>query len=143
MGPDKFFVNVRGKQISLTKLSSFQQWNESGKKESQEIRTLVFLNTVPSATSRQIAKALQVERTSITRILANLQQKKEIKVLKIDKCPITAKKVNWYALTSDQERKGYKEQEEKKKQLEQAQTVLFSENEMKEQTKKRSYLENW
>ena len=143
MTQEQFFVTVRGKKIALTKLHSWRKWSASGKQESQEFQALVFLNTVESATSRQIATALGVERTSITRTIANLQMKKEIKILKIGKCPTTKRQVNWYCILPPQEQQKPEKKEEKPNRVEVAQSSLFDNSDIENRKGSGSFLANW
>lgn len=80
-----------------TQIESYKRCLESNTINLQENRVLEYLSrqTDPQ-NSRQISIATHIERTSITRTLYNLLNEEKIYIAKIDKCPITGRKVQFY-----------------------------------------------
>ena len=92
-------ITIGGKQIATTAIKSYHSKEVKEKIPKQEKLVLDYLNKIKEANSRQIAKALDIERTSVTRTIYNLQYKQGLVVItKEDKCPITSREVRWYAL---------------------------------------------
>lgn len=80
-----------------TQVSSWLEVLRQGLLNQQESKVITYLlQTSGGRTSRQIATYTKIERTSITRTLRNLLDKAAIYVIKIDVCPDTGKKVQFY-----------------------------------------------
>jgi|19_taG_2_1085344.scaffolds.fasta_scaffold20762_2 DNA invertase Pin-like site-specific DNA recombinase len=91
-------ILINGKNIAKTSIKAYNEKDVKKKIPKQANTVRQYLKTVESQTSRGIAKALEMERASVTRTLFNLTQKKVVHVLKVAPCPITQKHVRWYAL---------------------------------------------
>ena len=92
-------IAIKGKQIATTSIKSYHSEEVKKKIPKQEKLVLDYLSKIKEANSRQIAKALDIERTSITRTIYNLQYKQGLVIItKEDQCPITSRQVRWYAL---------------------------------------------
>ena len=91
-------IHINGKNIAKTSIEAYHAEDVKKKIPKQATTVRQYLTTVDSQTSRGIAKALNMERASVTRTLFDLTQKKVVHVLKVEPCPITLKHVRWYAL---------------------------------------------
>lgn len=82
-----------------TQIESYKECLESNIISLQEQRVLEYLGSQETPrSSRQISTDTHIERSSITRTLYNLLNKGKIYIAKIDKCPITGRKVQFYTL---------------------------------------------
>ena len=83
-----------------TQVASWAEVLKQGLLSQQESKVITYLlQTSGGRSSRQIAHFTKIERTSITRTLRNLLDKAAIYVIKIDVCPDTGKKVQFYDLS--------------------------------------------
>lgn len=101
--PQDLFEQGEGKKnhnTAITSIESFKALNESGQRLRERAKVLEILTDCQPLTSRSISNILGIERTNITRSLFDLvnETNPRVKVAYIDKCPVTNKKVKWYAL---------------------------------------------
>ena len=95
-------IKIKGKSIAQTSIISYREEKKKGTFETEEKKVLNLLTNNKSMTSRAIAKALQIDRTNITRSIYNLEKSNKVHVLKRAKCPTTNKLVRWYTITTNE-----------------------------------------
>ena len=87
-------------KASFTQVTSWSEVLKQGLLNQQESKVITYLlQTSGGRTSRQIAHFTNIERTSITRTLRSLLDKSMIYIIKIDVCPETGKKVQFYEVS--------------------------------------------
>jgi hypothetical protein len=83
-----------------TAIDSFHSLTEAqlSREENDTIQHLVEPKTIT-----MLCRLTGIEKSSMSRVLNSLYHKKEkIDISKIDKCPITNKKVQWYRIKTTQ-----------------------------------------
>lgn len=93
---DRYEVKEKKQRTAFTQRLSYKAFNESGQRETEKAKVLELLSKCVPLTSRQIAFALEKERTNITRTLRDLQDERKIKVAFLAKCATTCKTVQYY-----------------------------------------------
>jgi len=84
-----------------TRNESFKAINSSGIRYTQkQVAEHYLLESKEPVTSRSLAKILGFERTSITRIIKDLETEGKLHCVYVDRCPDTGHKVNFYHLKS-------------------------------------------
>lgn len=83
----------------ITKIESFSEINKSGQRKSIKEKVYEILSSNPKS-MRQLASVLNVERTTITRSIKDLQNLKLIEIVFVDKCQTTGRRVNFYQVVT-------------------------------------------
>lgn len=91
-------TQIKGKSIARTSIESYHSSDVQRKIPKQEKAVVIYLTKIEAQTSRGIASALGMERSSVTRTLFNLQEEGVVVVAKVAPCPITGRNVRWYSL---------------------------------------------
>lgn len=91
-------IRVRGKEVPVTQLMSWQHYQLSDKQHSDVIKALAAIKEFQPITSRKLSNITGLERSNITRVLKDLENDGIIHVSKIAKCPTTNRHVGWYAI---------------------------------------------
>ena len=95
-------INIRGRQVPLTQLLSWDALQLSNKPHSDKVKVIAALNKFGSLTSRKLSTITRLERTNVTRLLKDLEDEKIVTVQKVERCPITDRMVGWYGIISDE-----------------------------------------
>ncbi|MEO1258848.1 MAG: hypothetical protein AAFZ15_08615 [Bacteroidota bacterium] len=91
-------IPIRGKSIALTSIKSNSLNLLDGRYKPEQAQVLALLRDKIPRTSRQIAAALDKERTNITRSLYDLTNSNKIIISKVAPCPTTKRLVRYYNL---------------------------------------------
>lgn len=83
-----------------TKLESFKEINNSGQRQSIKKRVFKLLEACPKS-MRQLATILEVDRTTITRSIKDLENAKLVGVGFVDKCQTSGRRVNFYNVINE------------------------------------------
>src|SRR5262245_22128663 len=86
---------------ATTSRQSLKLVNESGQRLREKEVILKAIATHQPVTSRYLSDVTQIERSNITRGIADLEDDTPslIRVAMIDKCPITRRRVKYYAVS--------------------------------------------
>jgi len=92
-------IAINGKWIATTSIDSYHSKDLPNKMGKQALSVIKYLQKVNDATTRQLAKRLDIERTSVTRTIHNLQHKQGLVIItREDRCPDTNRVVRFYGL---------------------------------------------
>lgn len=94
-------VRVRGKEYPLTQLISYDLLKYSDKPVDDRVKVLAAIRKFGAQSSRSLVKLTGLERSNITRLLHDLEDENIVHVSKIDRCPITNRKVQHYDILED------------------------------------------
>jgi DNA-binding MarR family transcriptional regulator len=85
---------------AITQREAYKAINQSGQRVTEKEIVFNAIREHQPLTSRQLSRKIGIERTNITRSIEDLEEETppKIKVAKIEKCPITGKRVKWYSL---------------------------------------------
>lgn len=82
---------------ATTSIEAFKQNKVDGKLSRNDEKVLAAIVEHQPVTSRALSTITGIERTSVCGNIYHLEAKNKIKVGKVEKCPITGKRVRWYA----------------------------------------------
>lgn len=82
----------------MTSIDSYYSNGMRKKMGKQTLSVIKYLQTVDDASSRKLAEKLNIERSSITRTLHNLEKKGSVIVTRKDRCPISKREVRFYGI---------------------------------------------
>ncbi len=94
------FIQIGNRRIALTSCLSWQQLKYSDTPVCEKLTVIALLKTYPELTSRKISELSNIERTSVTRALRQLEDEKIIVASSVKECPTTKKAVRWYSLAN-------------------------------------------
>lgn len=84
--------------VSVNSINSYREEISKGKINSLSTRVVQLLKVQGEMTSREISKALNCERCSITNPIKSLEENGSIEIGRVAPCKITGRRVNYYRI---------------------------------------------